>query len=361
MSDILIVGGGIIGMLSARELVLAGMQVTVIDQVETGKESSWAGGGIISPLYPWRYAESVNALARWSQAHYSDLVDELKQETRQDAELLNSGLLITGIEAEKDEADRWGKKWSSQFEFISGKEVIEIDPQINPALAERDSLWLEDIQQVRNPRLVKVLKQYLLNKGVPFIENSRVTGFLENSGRITGVDTSAGIIESDKVLIASGAWSGEMIGLTGMTAEIEPVKGQMILLKTLPGFIRRIILSENRYIIPRKDGRVLVGSSIEHTGFEKMTTESMREELFAEALRIAPGLSEFDIEHHWAGLRPGSKDGIPYICQHPRIENLYINTGHYRNGVVLGPASAKLLAEIVLQEKTSVDEKPYQI
>ena len=135
----------------------------------------------------------------------------------------------------------------------------------------------------------------------------------------------------------------------------------MILFKTEPGKIKRITLSQDRYVIPRQDGRVLVGSTLEHTGFDKTITSDAREELMAEAFRMFPCLKEAEVEHHWAGLRPGSIDGIPYICTVTDLEGLFLNTGHFRNGVVLGPASARLVADLILNRPPILEAGAYEL
>ena len=359
MSDILIIGGGIIGMLTARELALAGMDVSIIEQGEAGHESSWAGGGIISPLYPWRYPDAVSALAKWGQAFYPELIEEINTETGLDAELLQSGLLV--LDDEKDAALVWAEKWQSNLQVIDNKEIISVEPELSPALVMHNAIWMPEVRQVRNPRLVKSVKNYLLKQGVKFIEKTQVTGFLTNDSKVRGVKTSSTDIESDKVLLAGGAWSAKLLQSLDINIEVEPVKGQMILFNTEPGKIKRITLSQDRYVIPRKDGRVLVGSTLEHTGFEKTVTTSAREELMAEAFRIIPALENAKVEHHWAGLRPGSNNGIPYICDIKKLDGLYLNTGHFRNGVVLGPASARLAADLILERQTILDAAMYDL
>jgi glycine oxidase len=133
----------------------------------------------------------------------------------------------------------------------------------------------------------------------------------------------------------------------------------MILYRAEPNVVQRIVLSRDRYVIPRRDGRILVGSTTEEVGFDKSTTPAAMQELESEACRLIPALAGYEIEHHWAGLRPGSPNGIPYILQHPRIEGLFINTGHFRNGVVLGLASARLLADMLLGQQPILDPTPY--
>jgi glycine oxidase len=208
---------------------------------------------------------------------------------------------------------------------------------------------------VRNPRFAKSLRLALERQGVRFIEQRAVTGFRRVGDRITGVDTEAGVLEAERIVVAGGAWSGELLRSTGLDLPVEPVRGQMILFRGAPGQVRRIVLDQGRYVIPRRDGRILVGSTLEHVGFDKSTTETALAELRAAALRLVPALADCELEHHWAGLRPGSPNGIPCIARHPALTNLYINAGHYRNGVVMGPASARLLADLLLERPPSLD------
>ena len=135
----------------------------------------------------------------------------------------------------------------------------------------------------------------------------------------------------------------------------------MLLFRGPVGLVRRIVLSRDRYVIPRRDGRVLVGSTLEHVEFDKSTTPAARAELHREALRLIPALADCAVEHHWAGLRPGSPIGVPFVGEHPRIQGLYVNAGHYRNGVVLGPASARLLADQMLGRTPALDPAPYRL
>lgn len=358
MSDILIIGGGIIGMLTARELSLAGMNVTIVDQSDAGQESSWAGGGIISPLYPWRYSDPVNALAAWGQAFYPELIAEINSDTGLDAELIQNGLLMLNDEPER--ALAWAKQSKARLQIIDKKEILELEPELDPDSAEvQNAIWMPDVRQVRNPRLVKVMKKYLLQRGVQFLEQTEVLGFILDKNKVTGVKTNSAEIKASKVLIAGGAWSSKLLKNININVDVAPVKGQMILFKSEPDKIKRIVLSQDRYVIPRRDGRVLVGSTLEHTDFEKRTTAEAKKELMEEAFRIIPALKDSQVEHHWAGLRPGSPKGVPYICAVPEMGGLYLNTGHYRNGVVLGPASARLAADLILERPRILDADAY--
>ena len=332
LSEVIIIGGGIIGMLTARELHNAGVDVLVIERGPLGGESSWAGGGIISPLYPWRYSKSVNQLAEISKTIYPGLAHQLQDESGVDCELITSGLLFTGLE-EQQQAESWAQDWSVELKtIIDTRQIHQIEPQVSPAIDS--GLWLPDIMQIRNPKLVKAIKGSFETLGIKYLEHTPVDELIIEAGVIKGVKTANDTFTADKVIIASGAWSSGFIKGERNVA-VEPVKGQMIMFRGEPGLIRRMVLSSGHYIIPRKDGRVLAGSTLERTGFEKTVTDVATVELRRAAVEIIPALGDMEIERQWAGLRTGPGQGLPYICMHPEISGLYINAGHYRNVVEL--------------------------
>jgi glycine oxidase len=337
--NIAIIGSGISGMMTAWMLAGRGCDITLYDKQQPGQESSWAGGGIVSPLYPWRYADSVTRLAKASQAVYPKLAETLKSESGIDPEYLRSGLLIFSPE-EEEAAQEWGRRWSMDIRSVDASAIADLDPAL--ACPDPTALWFPDVGQVRNPRIVKALYSALKKRpGIRFIINAEVSS-LSPSPHGIEVETGSSRETFDKAILCTGAWSP-------------------LLFRTEPDTVRRITLHENHYAIPRKDGRVLFGSTIENTGFVKETTEAARSELATLAAKLYPVLADAPIEHHWAGLRPGSPEGIPYIGPVPGINNLFINAGHFRNGVVLAPASAKLAADLLTGEAPDIDPAPYTL
>jgi glycine oxidase len=354
-ADVVIVGGGIIGLLTAYELVEAGAHVTIIDRQSIAKESSWAGGGILSPLYPWRYPEAVTRLASWSQQHYAGLMQKLFDATGVETGYIKSGLLISSPN-EQEIAVKWAEDHKIPLELIDSEAAAQIQPGIK--LDDNFWIWMPEVAQVRNPRLLHALFIYLSKKGVKIVENEPISEIKLNSGKVVGLITKNRLIPAERCLIAAGAWSSKLLG----SLPIEPVRGQILLLKGKPGLVTRIVLKDSHYLIPRSDGRILVGSTLEYVGFDKSTTDQARAELIAAAEAIIPGItSTCEVEIQWAGLRPGSPEGIPYIGEHPEVAGLFASGGHFRNGFVLAPASAHLAADLILGREPILDPTSYQL
>lgn len=367
MSDVVVVGGGVIGLMSAWQLAEAGLSVTLVERGRCAREASWAGGGIVSPLYPWRYSAPVSALSALSEEVYPGLCDELRETTGVDPQFSRHGLLYLAVE-DADAARRWARCQAKPLEDIDADAIRRMEPALADTHWVRQGqggLWMPTLGSLRNPRLGRALRARLeRHPGVELREGCEVTGFKVVAGQIQGVDTATGVLTASRVLVCGGAWSGALLKHLGVGMAVAPVKGQMMVLRPAPGTPRplsRVVLADGRYLIPRRDGRILVGSTLEHQGFDKRTTSEARVSLYRSAVRLLPALARASIEHHWAGLRPGSPGGIPFIGEVPGCRGLHVNAGHFRNGLVLAPAAARLGVELMLGRTPCVDPAPYRI
>lgn len=356
--DVIIVGGGIIGLLTARELALAGARVGLLERQAVGQESSWAGGGILSPLYPWRAPEPITALWDWSRAVYPDLAAALLERTGIDPEWVRSGLLVHDCE-DIEEAVNWSRSRAVSHARLTEQECASLEPGLS--IAPNNPIYLPDIAQIRNPRLLKALQADLTRRGVQLSEDQQVVDIVVDEGRVRHILTQKGKLSAACYVVAAGAWSGLIGRLAALDLQVEPVKGQMLVFKAPLGLLRHIVLRSGHYLIPRRDGRILAGSTVEYSGFDKSTSEAVHDALVSFARSALPGLRECPIEKHWAGLRPGTPEGIPYIGVHPQITNLFFNCGHFRNGFVMAPASAHLLSDLILNRPPIIFPEPYRL
>ncbi len=356
--DVIVVGAGVFGLLTARELGRAGLSVLLLDRAQPGREASRASAGILSPLYPWRVRAPLQALAHWSQQYYPVLVDDLRRDTVIDPELVNSGMLVFGDD-ERQVAQAWARYGARPLDVLDPRQVVACEPALGGSPA-RSAVFLPTVSHVHSSRLMRALTESVYGSGIPIREDLEVTGIASRDGRITGVMTAAGEIAAERVVISAGAWSGELLKSLGVAGDVRPVKGQVIQFDGPPGLLTRILLDRGCYIIPRRSGSIVVGSTVEEAGFDRDATDEARDQLQEFAARLLPALGNLKVERHWAGLRPATRDELPYIGAHPEMRGLYLNTGHFRHGLTTAPASARLLADVVLERSPILDPSEYR-
>jgi len=364
--DFQIVGAGVIGLLVARELAAAGATVTLIERGRCCGESSWAGGGIVSPLYPWRYSPAVTALASHAQSAYPALAAALLSETGIDPELETTGLLMLDAEDAPDALD-WAAATDRRMQELDGAGIRSREPGLGRHFTH--GLWMPDIANVRNPRLGQALLASLRRQsGVEILESTQLLGLTSESLAGERLVRKLQIkrhgtpdqISASQVVIATGAWTGRLLAEAGLTLPVAPVKGQMLLYETPTRLLKSIVLSGGRYLIPRRDNHLLVGSTLEYSDFDKSLTEEAHRSLRQAAVAMLPALEALPVKQQWAGLRPGAPQGVPFIGALAPYRNLHVNAGHFRNGLVLAPASAQLLADLLLARQPAMDPSPYQ-
>lgn len=367
MSDVIVIGGGIAGLATARELLRRGATVTILERNRCGQESSWAGGGILSPLLPWDYSDPVTQLTQLSNRMYPEFIDALRTETGIDPEFNASGMLVlprfsSEPEVALQDARRCAAEaWCARHDFIMRRVRSH---EIAPALAlDEPAFWLPEVCQVRNPRLLQALIQAVKLNGGAIIEHAEITSWKMARGRVQSISTRCGEeYTAARYIVTAGAWSGQLLREHALKLDIWPVRGQILLFKAQPGLLGTIVLQEpdNFYLIPRRDGYILAGSTVEEAAFDKRTTAGARKMLLSKVCTLVPALTEEMVAGHWAGLRPGSPENIPVIDSHPAITNLYLNSGHYRYGVTMAPGSAKLLSNMILNKPQPLDVAPYR-
>lgn len=359
--QVAIIGCGISGLLTALELLEQDCSIQLFDQQQAGKGASWAGGGILSPMYPWRYPDEVNDLAQYGKALYQEWNDQLKPITHIDFEIHDSGLLIF------DEDDfEVGLNYAKQnhqpmqsCQKLNRSELLNVNPKISQHFQQ--ALHFPQISNIRNPRLLKSIIEYLKqHPKVQFYENTWIDHFEINHQNIDFIRAQSGEqFHADQYVIATGAWSKHWSEQLSISIPVEPVQGQMLLFKTPKNWLPSMCMNHVMYLIPRHDGHVVCGSSMAHIGFEQRASLKTQQDIFKASIDMVPELEHFPIVKHWAGLRPSSPTGIPYIGKIPELDNLWANFGHFRNGLCMGPASARLLRQLMLNQDTLVNAEAY--
>ncbi len=343
-SDVVIVGGGIIGLYSAYLLALDGVKLTLIDRGELGQESTWAAGGILSPLLPWDYSQEILFLTNNACDTYQQLAHELQAKADCNIEYWQCGLRIITDEVEMIQ------HWCRQHHYTLHVHAAS-DSQ-----TPLNQLHLPDVAQVRTPLLINGLVKRLQTLGVKFLTNTQVTDCCIINNKLTGVKLSAGKIDTSTLIWATGAWTPSIHNdsINIQAPNITPIKGQVIALKNSPITLKHILFKQGHYLIPRKDGLILAGSTLEDVGYEKTPTRAARDQLWKKSLDMMPELASCEISHHWTGLRPGSIDNIPTIGPHPGIDGLFFNCGHFRYGLTMAPTSCEILTKWILDDGKSL-------
>lgn len=358
--DVCVVGGGIVGTAIAYRLAKDGLAVTLLERGAIGREASWAAGGMLTPVHLAEYPGPLAEICAASLALYEPLCRELAALTPVDPEYRATGLLllVTGEPGERDAAtlEAWKRSRGQPCERLTREEALAREPRLTPEI--RGALLLPDIAQVRNNRMAVALAEAAVRKGAEVRTDTPVLGFLRVPGRVNGVKTARGDVFAGTTVLAAGAWSPEILEPLGIRLAVRPVKGQMILAGGPPDFCRHMILDGESYLIPRADGKILIGSTLEEKGFDKTVTIEAVGDLARRGARLMPEIAKLPLVASWAGLRPATPDRLPYLGRAP-VDGLILATGHFRNGILLAPITAEIVADLLAGQPSAVDLAPF--
>jgi glycine oxidase len=347
--DTLIIGGGVMGCGVALRLAQAGQSVVVLERAIPGAEASSAAAGILAPQAECDAPGPLLDLGLRSRSLYPALAEELRQLTGIDVGFRSCGVLEVAATkeglAKLEERARWQERAGLRLERLTASQVRSLEPELTGPI--EGALWLADEGQVDNRALVNALSIAAAKVGARF-QTGLVRSVWVEEGRARGVELEDERLEANAVVLAAGAWSALVPGTGGWATQVIPARGQMVQLETRPPLLSRVVFTERGYLVPRVDGRLLVGSTLEFVGFEKRVTASGLRELLGLAVDIAPALAKAPVVDSWAGFRPYSRDGRPLLGPGP-IADLFFATGHHRNGILLAPVTAELVANAVLR------------
>lgn len=362
MHDVLIIGGGVIGLSLAYELSAQGKSVRVVDRTAPGQESSWAGAGILPPDVSRPSEHPYQQLISLSHALHTQWAKRLREETGVDNGYHRTGALYLAHDEAtagqlKQVVAECGRR-DIEAHWLSPAELAKDEPAMDLQKA-RGACLLPDECQLRNPRHVKALLVACQARGVTIDAGRPIDDFAIQGDRITAARCGADEFRAKQYCVTGGAWSGGLVARLGCTVPIKPIRGQIVLLSG-PRVLRRIINDGHRYLVPRTDGRILVGSTEEDVGFDKRTTAETVGSLLQFAVELVPGLHDHTVERTWAGLRPGNADGLPYLGRVPKLQNAFVAAGHYRHGLHLSPGTAVVMAQLLLGQQPSIDLTPFR-
>jgi len=367
--DCLILGAGVVGLSLAYELAGAGFKVRIVDRQAPGKEASWAGAGILPPANFRDPQTSDDRLALLCHELHPRWSAQLREETGIDNELRRTGGLHLATDKAEGDILRWqARTWIEQGLSVEDATASNILTELEPALRGSPlqeklnaAVFLPDESQLRNPRHLKALLAACTQRGVTITADCAVEDFMVSSGKIVSVRTASGDLSAGVICLTGGPWTQNLLSRLGVEVALRPIRGQIALLNTSPGTLRRIVNIGPRYLVPRADGRVLVGSTEEDVGFEKRNTAEAIAELMRFAISLAPVLAPATMEMCWAGLRPTTPDGRPYLGRVPGLENAYVAAGHFRSGLQLSPGTAVLMRQLILTGSPQIDLEPYRV
>lgn len=351
-AKVLIIGGGVIGLSIARELHRTGVRnITILEKGIAGREASWAAAGMLGPQAEANGPDEFFDFCSKSRDLYPAFAAELLDETGIDIQLDRSGTLYVAFDedevVELRQRYNWQQKAGLSVEVVSSGEARKAEPLISPEV--REALYFPNDWQVENRRLVLALLRYVKLNAIDLMENTAVERLLIEQGRVIGAETKGGLFIAEQTVVATGAWTS-LIQTDPVTLpfSVMPIRGQMIEYRTFGRQIKRVLSSRRGYLVPRADGRILSGSTTEDVGFDNSVTDTGISSLRAVAKQIAPALEGLKIAESWSGLRPCSPDLNPVLGSADGLEGLLFATAHYRNGILLAPMTANIIAERIV-------------
>ena len=320
---VIIIGGGIVGCLSALEFKKKGFDVTIIEKSDIGHESSSAAAGILYPLMPWKYDDALYELSIGAAEFYAELSKKLVKDFNKDIEYIKSGLLLLPPYNE-NEFIKWSKKNKTSF------------------LKRNNSILFPEVAQVNPKKLMSSIKELLISMGIKIFENLAVTGIKTNTNSIDAVYTNGNKeYRGDIFLLSAGAWSS--IIYQKLVKKIKPIRGQIIEYFAKDLIIENILYSQGIYILQRKNRSIIAGSTLEDVGFSDKNLKTKFLELDRKAKDVLKELQKCSINRTWHGFRPGVEDNYPIVSKEESYGNMFIHSGHFRYGITTAPATTKIL------------------
>ena len=348
--DVAIIGGGINGSSIAYQLSKRGRQVVLIEKNQLACEASSAAAGMLAAQAEIEQDGPLFQLALKSQAMFRELASELYETTGIDIEFVQKGIIkIAETDAIAEEIKKqvtFQQNWDPDIKWLNAHELHELEPSLSPDLP--GGMYLPNDGHVMPAALSKAFAKAAIHFGAEILENTEVLSFLYEQERVIGVKTTFGDIHCHQVVLATGAWAAQLLQETGIGITVYPVKGECFSVKPETPIIERTIFSDKRcYFVPKRNGEIYIGATQVENTFDKNVTLEGIAALAERAIQLVPQIKDARWERVWAGVRPQTGDGLPYIGEHPFKKGLFMAAGHYRNGILLSPVTGKLVAGLL--------------
>jgi glycine oxidase len=358
---VVVIGGGIIGSSIAWRLAREGYSVTVLERGRVGREASWASAGMIAPQAEAQAAGPFFELCLRARDTFEATLEMLRADTDVDPEYDRTGILYLA----QNDLERHELEQRAEWQASAGGTVEELTPaaarQLEPAISPQSvyALHMPLERRVENRKLTAAYVSAAIGKGAVFLEGMAAREVFVKESSAGGVVVNDGrVFEGDMVINAAGAWSGEIQGIVDKF-ESYPVRGQIVCFEGRPGQLRSSVFSLGGYLVPRRDGRILAGSTMEEAGFDKSVTLTGLAKITQAALAMAPSLSELPLRETWAGLRPATRDFLPVIGPSPSLHNLFYATGHFRSGILLSAITGEIVVDLIQSRTPPIDIAPF--
>ncbi len=362
-TEVIVIGGGVIGCTIAYSLAKEQVKVTLIERDTIGSEASGAAAGVLTARGTEESQNPLTLLRLASHALFAPLAQELQEVTGIDIAYERSGslhLFFTEEEVQKGwERYQRYREHGLALEWLSPGEIQEREPLVSPLV--QGALFYPDDHRVDNGQLLHALSRGATHYGATILLGTPVTGLLCAGGKIQGVERGGEKIWGEKVIIAAGCWSSQLLPESVTPCPLFPVRGEMLQTTLPPPSLKHILMAQDRYVVPRRGGKILIGATKTRGEWSKQVTLGGLEELTSLALQVVPMLRDFPLQQTWAGLRPCTKDRFPFLGPHPEIEGLFLATGHYRSGILLAPITGRLLTDLLLRNQTTFSLEPFRI
>lgn len=348
--DVAIIGGGINGSSIAYQLSKLGKKVVILEKGTLACEASSAAAGMLAAQAEIEHDGPFFQLALKSQAMFPSIANELLEYAGIDIEFVNKGMLKIAeteeLASELKSQVLFQQNWDSSIQWLDATQVREMEPALSPTVA--GAMFLPNDGHVQPAKLSLAFAKAAEHFGAEIRENTEVLSFIYENGVVKGVNTSAGAVYCEQVVAAAGAWAADLMKNTGINLTVYPVKGECFSVKPDKPIIHTTIFSDKRcYFVPKRNGEIYIGATVVENTFDKQVTAGGISTLVEQAVKLIPQLKDAPWERVWAGLRPQTGDGIPYIGEHPEIKGLFVAAGHYRNGILLSPLTGKLTAQLL--------------